>query len=755
MKEGVYLIKVNGDSYQYNVKLISNNSLEDHPDIRYLGFLAIQNILKSTLTPENTLATVLMDYNWGDSIRYIGYSNSYVDTIYDMPSSSRTVTFLFPGIPIVNTKTVSNISYFTSVCGGNITNDCGAPVTARGVCWSTTGKPTLADNYTTDGTGTGTFVSNITALKPNTLYNVRAYATNFMGTAYGLNQYVITLNFIPGHPYEGGIIGYILNASDQDYVAGQIRGIIVPPTDQSKGIQWYNGSSIKTNATATWVGAGKQNTEAIVAIQGAGSYAAQLCNDLVLNGYSDWYLPSKDELPKILKNSDSIGGFSYDNYWTSTETSYNSNKVYYYDFKYSFSDDTTKNMKYCVRAARNMNPVFFLPVLTTTAITTITETTIKVGGYISTDGGQNITERGVCWNVNPNHTISNSKIKDGNTGRGSFLCTVTGLIPSSIYYFRAYATTISGTSYGNEDTFIVISDLPSTKVITDITQTSAKSGGTVTKDGGSSITARGVCWSVNPIPTISDNKTTDGTGLGIFTSSITGLSPKTKYYVCAYATNSSGTVYGNILSFITEQAAGPTVTDFDGNVYDTVHIGTQIWMKQNLNVTHYSNGEIIPNVTDISAWRNLTTGAYCDYDNTPSNSTTYGRLYNWYSGVDSRYLCPAGWYVPTQNDLTTLVNYLGGTSIAGGKLKESGTTHWKTPNTDATNSSKFTALPGGGRDAAYSYVFLNYIGIWWSSTDYYTGDGTAWILNLDNTSANATLYNGGMDPGASMRCIKK
>ena len=140
-----------------------------------------------------------------------------------------------------------------------------------------------------------------------------------------------------------------------------------------------------------------------------------------------------------------------------------------------------------------------------------------------------------------------------------------------------------------------------------------------------------------------------------------------------------------------------TVTDIDGNVYHTVTIGTQTWMVENLKTTRYRNGEAIPNITDNASWAALITCAYCDYNNIPSNSITYGKLYNWYAVNDSRNIAPMGWHVSTDAEWTTLTTFLGGTSIAGGKLKENGTIHWNSPNVGATNETGFSALPGGYR----------------------------------------------------------
>jgi len=154
-----------------------------------------------------------------------------------------------------------------------------------------------------------------------------------------------------------------------------------------------------------------------------------------------------------------------------------------------------------------------------------------------------------------------------------------------------------------------------------------------------------------------------------------------------------------------------TITDIDGNVYNTIVIGTQTWMVENLKVTKYRNGESISNITDASQWSNLTAGAYCNYENIAANVTDYGRLYNWYAVSDSRNIAPAGWHVPTDTEWTTLTTFLGGESVSGGKMKETGTTHWNTTNSTVDNSSGFTGLPGGNRDNAGAFAFVKYFGI--------------------------------------------
>jgi uncharacterized protein (TIGR02145 family) len=197
----------------------------------------------------------------------------------------------------------------------------------------------------------------------------------------------------------------------------------------------------------------------------------------------------------------------------------------------------------------------------------------------------------------------------------------------------------------------------------------------------------------------------------------------------------------------------------DGDSYETVIIGEQEWMAENLKVTHYRNGDEIPNITNNGDWPDLSTGAYGDYNNNPSNSETYGRLYNWYAVADSRGICPEGYHVPTDGEYTALTDYLGGTSVAGGKMKECTegscpeSEYWESPNTGATNESGFTSLPGGYRYNAYGdYDAVGNHGSLWSSTE--SSNGSAWGRRLNYNDSGVSRYSGGKDYGISVRCIR-
>lgn len=299
--------------------------------------------------------------------------------------------------------------------------------------------------------------------------------------------------------------------------------------------------------------------------------------------------------------------------------------------------------------------------------------------------------------------------------------------------------------------------------VIEITQTTATSGGVVSTDGGAKITERGIYWSIAPTPTKADKIIKAGTGIGSFKCGITDLLANTTYYVQAYASNSEGTSYGKVLSFKTAEststhgniAFNPNITygsmiDAEGNIYKTVTIDKQTWMAENLRVTKYLDGNSIPVITDALAWSSTTSGAVCNYNNDEKNVVTYGRLYNWYA-IETDKLCPTGWHIPTDVEWTTLIDFLGGESVASAKLRETGVSHWNSPNAGATNESGFTGLPAGSRDDAGKFYAMNENGNWWSNT-LSTNNVSYWYMNNLNNSIHTAPVN--KMSGFSIRCVK-
>jgi uncharacterized protein (TIGR02145 family) len=492
---------------------------------------------------------------------------------------------------------VTNVFSTSASTGGNVTSSGGLGVNARGIAYGTSSNPTVANNTTNDGSGTGTFLTFLSGLNASTLYYARAYASNALGTSYG-NQVSFT-------------------------------------------------TSSPTLATV--------NTNSVTSIG--------------MNG-------------------------------------------------------------------------------------------AVVEGNIVSNGGVAVTMRGVAYGTMNNPTTSNSVVTAGG-GTGVFAISLSGLTNVTAYNVRAYAINSVGTAYGNQISFSTIS-LPTvtTTTVSGILSTQATSGGNVTSSGGGSVTARGVAYGTSQNPTTLGLTTVNGSGTGVFTSSMAGLSPTTLYYVRAYATTSAGTAYGSQVSFTTTAVpficGTNTVSDVDGNVYNTVQIGAQCWTQSNLKVSKYRNGDNISTGLGNTVWSNTTSGAYAIYNNDPVNDGLYGKLYNHFAAMDSRGLCPTGWHVPTDGEWTTLETFLGGSSVAGGALKSTVTQPtpggWLAPNSGATNSSGFAAGPGGKRDSDGAYTLLGTHGYWWSSS---TSGFNGWYRYLGyNGGGIYRLLNVDRRGGYSVRCVK-
>ncbi len=283
----------------------------------------------------------------------------------------------------------------------------------------------------------------------------------------------------------------------------------------------------------------------------------------------------------------------------------------------------------------------------------------------------------------------------------------------------------------------------------EITDTSAVAGGNISDDGGSEITFRGICYSTSPQPTINDERVDDEEFIGrSFLIDITWLIPSTNYFVRAFATNSEGTSYGNEVVFRTYLA------DVERNLYKTVEIGTQVWMAENLKTTRLNDGTSIQETID---WEVTLTPGYCWYNNDiAANKGIYGALYTYNTAISGN-LCPSGWHVPDAAEWDTLVTFLGGKSVAGGKLKESGSDHWNIGNT-GTNDFGFTALPGGLRGGEYPSNFgefgeINERGVWWSTTkDYKYNYKIVMYIDYNSNSLNSAALSGYW--GFSVRCLQ-
>ena len=494
----------------------------------------------------------VMNLGDGQTYRYEAYMICNDETVYGGEITFTTEQIPDPESPIVTTADVTDITQTTAVSGGNVTDDGGAAVTARGVCWSTSQNPTISDNHTSDGNGTGSFTSNLTNLTANTTYYVRAYATNENGTSYGEQKSFTTL----------------------------------------------------------------QNIE--------------------------------------------------------------------------------------------------LPTVTTSDVTDITQNTAVSGGNVTDDGGATVTARGVCWSKDPNPTIDNSFISNGN-GTGSFTIEISGLTSATTYYVRAYATNSEGTSYGEQKTFTTLQyiQLPTvtTTIVTNVTSTTATSGGNVTDDGGATVIARGVCWSTSPDPTIDDNKTTDGNGTGAFTSQLTNLTHSTTYYIRAYAINSEGTSYG-------EQKYFSTLSDGMINGHQYVDLGLSSGLKW---ATCNVGADSPEDYGNYYAWGETETKA----EYTEDNSVTYGQQLNDISG-NAQYDAAAAnwggsWRMPTRDEITELMYNCSWTPET-----QNGVDGFKVTG----SNGNYIFIPASGyRDGSSSYIYGECY--YWSSTPHQYSNDYSYILYSD------------------------
>ncbi len=417
------------------------------------------------------------------------------------------------------------------------------------------------------------------------------------------------------------------------------------------------------------------------------------------------------------------------------------------------------------------------PVLAIDSIAEITLSSVKIAVTVISDGGAGVVARGVCLGTTQNPTLINSHTEDG-TGTGSFTSGFSGLECGTTYYVRAYATNNATTAYSTQVNFATLDCPPgppgvSTRGVSSTTRTSTVSGGNVSGDGGAPVSARGVCWSTLPDPTVADDHTTDGSGTGNFTSQVTGLTTGTTYYIRAYAVNSLGTGYGNTVSFTTR--ADP-VTDHDGNVYETVIIGEQTWMAENLKVTHYADGTAIEYVPDTVDWEYLASRekAYSYYANDSAFGDTYGYLYtsaaarNGLSDIESnpsgiQGVCPDGWHIPSDAEWIQLEVVLGMDpstatrmdwrgSPVGNRLKATEAEHWNTE--EGTNTSGFTGLGAGYRNTAGAYMNLYDRAYFWSATA--GGDDRyCFVRILGATEPGVGRFRYSVDShGCSVRCVK-
>lgn len=361
--------------------------------------------------------------------------------------------------------------------------------------------------------------------------------------------------------------------------------------------------------------------------------------------------------------------------------------------------------------------------------------------------GIDIIDKGVCWSESENPNL-NGNFKSAGKGSESFEMTITELSPLSKYFIRSYVTNEAGTVYSSNVTFTTLVAVSlSTSLAYSVTGISAAFTATMGTAANFTITERGVCWSTSPNPLATGNKATSNIAGSVYTLNIENLAPNTTYFARAYLKSTEGYMYGNETSFRT---LGEQVTDINGNKYNTLTIGSQTWMLENLKVTKYNNGDNIPGVLQLN-WSTANDAHGYLFDS-GSNQVKYGNLYNFSAITDTRKIAPAGWRIPTQADWELLVNFLG--SEAAWKLMSSNPYEWGFPDKTSANESRFNALSGGFRDNVGSDFSTGSQTLFWTSTASNNNQAMSFKLSISSIFASHELLLVNRKFGCYVRCIK-
>ncbi|MBO4739818.1 MAG: hypothetical protein J5606_09725, partial [Bacteroidales bacterium] len=557
-----------------------------------------------------------------------------------------------PILPSLTTIVASNITATSADCGGNISNDGGATVTARGICWSTSPNPTISDNHTSDGSGIGSFTSNIIGLTQGITYYVRAYATNIVGTAYGNEISFTASNTIENNSFS---------------ISSGYKIVLAPGN-----LQW---SATGTHATAEGTAAGTWRFAAnqwdTIGTDNANidsNYTGWI--DLFGWGTSGYdnkypYMTSTTETDYGNGKND-ILGTNYD--WGVYNAIYNphtnttdepgtwrilTKDEWYYLMK---TRSTSSGIRYAKASVNGVNGLIIVPDNWSTSIYTLNSTNTTKANYttntITAADWTNMEQAGCIFlpaagrrGTSVNFVGSEGYYWAGTYNNSGYAYNLnfnsSYLDPSNHSSYRNLGFSVrlvrSADSASNQ-----VFTIPtiSTTAVSNIDTTSATSGGNITSDGGATVTARGICWSTSPNPTISDSHTTDGNGIGSFTSSITGLTANTTYYVRAYATNVVGTVYGNEITFTT---AGVMVNSaFSVSATDSVYFspGNLQWSATNGGSTATTHA-VAGGGTAAGTWRFAHNQCYSigkDNANIDSNYTGWIDLFGWgTSGYNNKY----------------------------------------------------------------------------------------------------------------------
>ncbi len=655
-------------------------------------------------------------------------------------------------IPTVTTSDATSIASTSAYSGGNVISDGGSTVTARGVCWNTVSNPTISNSHTSNGTGTGSFTSSITGLVPNTTYFVRAYATNSAGTNYGIN---VSFTTCPSAPTVGTITQPTCMVASGSVVLNSLPSAGTWTLTRNPGGTTATGTG--TSTTITDLTAGTYTF--IVSVSGGCSSVAS--SAVLINAQP--VTPTAPVLgiitqptcvvatgSVILNGLPSSGAWILTRYPGAVTTAGSGTTT-------TISALASGTYNYTVTSAAGCVSPISASIVINAQPATPTATISEPITVCKDAPNPSVTFTGVGGT--PPYAFSYSYNDSepfyvNTSGANSSVDVDVPLETADLFDFRLWSVTDNNgcsRTYLNLGTIVrVASATVSTENATIITSGSAKLNGTINANNFSAdITFEYGLTPAYGSTTAASPATVTGTDNIAVSATISGLTSNTTYHYRVKALSSECTTFGNDISFTTYKS--DAITDVEGNYYNIVTIGSQVWMAENLKTTLYNDGSNIPNVTDNVIWDVLTSPAYAWYGNNIVNKQVYGALYNWYA-VETGKLCPVGWHVPTDAQLTKLTNYVGGESVAGGKLKEIGTTHWNSPNEGATDEYGFTAFPGGARLLNGVFYSIGDLGSWWSSID--TLSTYAWHRFVWNNNIRFSRIYDSKTDGFSVRCLK-
>ena len=715
-----YILTVRTSHEKASIKII-NNGMGGNNSVAYNGEVSYFNSLKSCL---NDI------YEDGDLLRIIGFRQScdvfqLSDTIEITTLPDEPISLIFTlyenGLSVdsmyVITGEVTSITRTSAVCSGEVLWEGLSPVTERGICWDTLPEPTVAENHISSGAGVDTFSVTLSNLVPETDYFFRVYAINACDTVYGES-----VQFTSG-PYQ-------------------------VPTATT-----YQTTAI-TDSSATVSGAVTEDGDLPILEQG-------ICWGLTTPTISDSHIAASSVLDSF---SCSLTNLSF--------------ATTYYARAYA-----TNALGTGYGETVTFTTAIGLPTVALDSITDIGSSYATCHGTLLSDGGDSNTVVGLCWDLSPNPTNTSNHVEWNGTV-GAFNQIIGG-IHNAICYVRPYATNIAGTVYGNTLTFVPDTMSTSIRVsLVHLDHNFATIRVTIVCDSTTTITNRGLCMDTLPQPDLSDLDFSATGNVNIFDIHVGNLERGSTYYLRGHCVSNGALLYSNDFILLTVAEDGqacigtPTMTDYEGHVYNTVQIGAQCWMRSNLYTTHFSDGTAIPTGDSGSGLYSKYEPYYYHLTYNTNLTPAYGYAYNWKAltnnsttlNVNAQGICPDGWHVPDTTEWATLRDYTGAHYACGGNNASvakalADVSRWNTstencsPGAYANNNNLtgFTAVPSGGHFENTFHV--GQIAYFWSRTVFYTHNTTPYYsyalvykISYDSQVLSRTSYY--YDRAFPVRCLR-